>query len=197
MFVSLVPCVSPPPALHCPDDPGHSARNLNFVGTLPDVNTFRVSAKDLDRATNFVLTLPGFMGAVNESLRTGKPLPKTSVVINVLYDEDFTAHGSDPNGTLDSSRPIAKTVNLDAFGVGGLFSVPVRARARPLKCWMLFGASDVIFPPCPPSPSIAQSTSPYYVLPYVIWNFPNTKTIRMINAGFRGSILAPDASALC
>jgi hypothetical protein len=73
-------------------------------------------------------------------------------VINVLYDEDFTAHGSDPNGTLDSSRPIAKTVNLDAFGVGGLFSVPVRARACPLKCWMLFGVSDVIFPPCPPPP---------------------------------------------
>ena len=126
-FTWTPPPPSPlPPSLR--SHPGQRS-NLNFVGTLPDVNTFRVSAKDLDRATNLVLTLPGFMAAVNDSRRTGAPLPKTSVVINVLYDEDFTAHGSDPNGTLDSTRPPARTVNLDAFGVSGLFSVAVRGRA--------------------------------------------------------------------
>jgi choice-of-anchor A domain-containing protein len=41
-----------------------------------------------------------------------------------------------------------------------------------------------------------QATSPYYVMPYVIWNFPNTKNITMANIGFRGSILAPDAGLL-
>ncbi len=40
-----------------------------------------------------------------------------------------------------------------------------------------------------------QASSPYYVMPYVVWNFPNTKAIHMANAGFRGSILAPDAGA--
>lgn len=142
--------------------PGSFTRNLNFVGTLPDVNTFRVSAKDLDRATNFVLVLPAFVAAVNESLRTGKALPKTSVIINVLYDEDFTAHGMDPTGIPDRTRPLAETVNLDAFGVGGLFSVPVRARACPLKCWMLFGVSDVFslhFPRPPRSRSRRHPTT--------------------------------------
>jgi choice-of-anchor A domain-containing protein len=33
-------------------------------------------------------------------------------------------------------------------------------------------------------------------MPYVIWNFPNTKNITMAKIGFRGSILAPDAGLL-
>ncbi len=94
---------------------------VSFFGTLPDVNTFRVSAKDLRRASNLTLALPGFVAAVKESLRTGKALPKTSVVINVLYDEDFT----DPSVMLDSSRSPATTVNLTSIRVSGLFSEPV------------------------------------------------------------------------
>ena len=98
---------------------------LNLVGTLPDVNTFRVSAKDLARASTFVLKLPAFEAAVNASLQAGDPLPRTSVIINVLYDEDFTGYGADPSGTLDSSRPLAGTVALDGIALGGLFSAPV------------------------------------------------------------------------
>ena len=32
-----------------------------------------------------------------------------------------------------------------------------------------------------------------YVLPYIVWNFPNATSMYMANVGFRGSILAPNA----
>jgi len=44
---------------------------LYIVGTLPDVNTFRVSGNDFLKITDFILRLPAFVAAVNESLAKG------------------------------------------------------------------------------------------------------------------------------
>ena len=96
------------------------------MGNLPNVNTFHVSAKDLDIATDIVLKLPGFLAAVNESIKRGAALPTTSVIINVLYDVDYTGHGPDPNRTSPSNRTLARVVDLTGLGMSGLFAEPVR-----------------------------------------------------------------------
>jgi hypothetical protein len=91
--------------------------------------------------TEFILVLPGFQAAVNASLAAGAPLPTTSVIINVLFDQDYTGHGSDPNGTSDASRTLARNVSLDGFGMTGLFEQPVGAQALSggecAMCWGL------------------------------------------------------------
>ena len=38
-----------------------------------------------------------------------------------------------------------------------------------------------------------QASSPFYVLPYIIWNFPHAEDMYIARVGFRGSILAPKA----
>ncbi len=157
-----------------------------------------MSAKDLILATDIVLKLPGFMAAVNASIAARRPLPTTSVIINVLYDVDYTGHGSDPNGTLPSNRTLARLVDLTGLGMSGLFAEPVWGSRKPKTQTLhkLSGHRTLVphdldcFRPCPP---LAQATSPYYVLPYVVWNFPNTKNVTMANIGFRGSVLAPNA----
>ncbi len=98
---------------------------LKLVGTLLDVNVFRVSARDFLVLTEIKLRLPAFEAAVNASLHSGSPRPKTSVIINVMYDDDYTGYGVDPNGTIDASRTRAVTVTLDGFGMTGLFEAPV------------------------------------------------------------------------
>ena len=103
-------------------------RALIMDGTLLDVNVFHVSASDLLIVTDIILKLPTYEAAVNSSIAHNKSLPTTSVIINVLYDVDYTGHGSDPNGTLDSSRTPAVTISLDGFGMSGLFAVTVRTR---------------------------------------------------------------------
>jgi hypothetical protein len=95
---------------------------LHLVGTLRDVNTFHVSSSDLVTATDIILSLPAFVAAVNASLRTGGPLPTTSIIINVLFDVDYTGYGPDPNKTTGTGRVPARTVVLDAFGMNGLFA---------------------------------------------------------------------------
>ena len=96
-----------------------------MVGTRLDVNTFHVSANDLLFVTEFILKLPAFEAAVNESLALGRPLPVTSIIINVLYETDYTGHGPDPNATLPGARVPARNVSLDGFGMTGLFEQAV------------------------------------------------------------------------
>ena len=102
-----------------------TGRQLILVGTLADVNTFRVSATDLQIVSDIVIRLPAFEAAVNASIKNGTAPPKTSVIINVLYESDYTGFGVDPSGTPDSARVPATTVSLDSFGISGLFDVEV------------------------------------------------------------------------
>lgn len=135
---------------------------LQLVGTRVDVNTFQISASDLLTATDIILKLPAFEAAVNASLQAHRTLPTTSVIINVLYENDYTGYGPDPNKTVASARKPVVSLFLNAFGMGGLFA--------------------------------EKASSPYYVLPNIVWNFPSAKSIVMARVGFRGSILAPNAA---
>ena len=110
---------------------------LNLVGNLPDVNTFSVSASDLVGISDIVLTLPGFMGAVNQSIKAGKAPPATSVIINVVYDDDWTAFGSDPNNTLPSARAKATRIVFKGFGMSGLFAEPVSCADSAVSCGVM------------------------------------------------------------
>jgi hypothetical protein len=103
--------------------------SLYIVGNLPDANVFRVAASDLVGISEIVLSLPGFMAAVNQSIKAGTQPPSTSVIINVLYDKEYTGHGTDPNGTLSSTRALATRVSLRGFGMSGLFAEPVSDQA--------------------------------------------------------------------
>lgn len=79
------------------------------MGTLPGLNVFHVSANDFYRATDMILDLK----ASNDST--------TAVVINVLYDDDYTGPFTDPNGVLDADRTKAVDINMVAFGLSGMF----------------------------------------------------------------------------
>ncbi len=112
-------------------------------------------------------------------------------------------YGTDPNGTLDATRVPATNISLDGFGMNGLFAEPVGACAQPpslpppthtnqdpAALVAPLGMCAAAWGHCVPG---LQASSPYYVLPYVLWNFPNAKNITMANVGFRGSVLAPGA----
>ena len=161
-----------------------------LVGTLVDVNVFHISAADLLAINEIVLKLPAFEAAVNASVMGGQPPPTTSVIINVMYDDDWTAHGTDPSGTTDSDRTRATSVKFDTMAFNGLFASPVRspwcctASAIDSACDQCVGACGVWF---------IQEGSPYYILPFVVWNFPYATDIYMANLGFTGTVLAPHA----
>lgn len=73
-------------------------------------NVFRISSKDLLYITEIILELPSYDSSV----------PPT-VIINVMYEDDYTGPYSDPNGVQDSERVEAQEVNMVAFGLTGLF----------------------------------------------------------------------------
>jgi choice-of-anchor A domain-containing protein len=100
---------------------------LHLVGTRVDVNVFRVSAADLVTMTEIVLTLPAYDEAKRLFELGQGPKPTTSVVINVLYDVDYTGFGTDPYGTDDADRTPAVNVYMEAFGTSGLLDSEVRS----------------------------------------------------------------------
>jgi choice-of-anchor A domain-containing protein len=81
---------------------------LQLVGTLTGLNVFRVSASDLLTITDISLELPRLTSW-------------TTVVINVMFDDDYTGPYRDPSGTADEDRTKATDINMVAFGKAGLF----------------------------------------------------------------------------
>jgi choice-of-anchor A domain-containing protein len=81
---------------------------LQLVGTLTGLNVFRLSASDLLTITDISLELPRLTSW-------------TTVVINVMFDDDYTGPFRDPSGILDGDRTKARDVHMVAFGKAGLF----------------------------------------------------------------------------
>jgi hypothetical protein len=129
-----------------------------------DVNTFQISASDLLTATDIILKLPAFEAAVNASLQGHRTLPTTSVIINVLYENDYTGYGPDPNKTVASARKPAVSLFLSAFGMGGLFAEKVRASGaipspRGSQTQLYGGRPLALLSPPPATPSTHSQVS--------------------------------------
>ena len=86
-------------------------RALRLVGTLPRVNVFRVSASDLLFVTDMILDLPNYT-----------PGDDMTVIVNVMFDDDYTGPYQDPSGRPDSNRTLATSINMVGLGVSGLFN---------------------------------------------------------------------------
>lgn len=86
---------------------------LYLVGTSRRSNVFRVAANDLLYITDIILDIPA--ATANETV---------TVIINVMYEEDYTGPYADPSGTLDVDKVPAVSVNMVAFGLGGMFNDP-------------------------------------------------------------------------
>ena len=71
-------------------------RLLKLVGTLPNINVFRVSVDDLSRASNIQLSLPNYVQG-----------QRMTVIINVMFKEDYTGAFRDPSGNVDTNRTKA------------------------------------------------------------------------------------------
>jgi choice-of-anchor A domain-containing protein len=94
---------------------------LHLVGTSNTSNVFRIAASDLLYITDIILDVPAASG--NESV---------TVIINVMYTHDYTGPYSDPNATLDATKPLAVSVNMVGFGLSGMFN---DVRAVPHIIW--------------------------------------------------------------
>lgn len=79
---------------------------MKLVGTRSDVNVFRIAASAWDTLQSIEVVLPN-------------ATPTTSVIINVLFDTDYTGAGSDPSGTTDANRTHATNVTMSAFDMFG------------------------------------------------------------------------------
>ncbi len=96
-------------------------RAMYLVGTSRSSNVFRVAANDLLLITEMILDVP--MPAANESV---------TVIINVMYEEEYTGPYADPNATVEADKVRAESVNMVAFGVGGMFNNPA---IKPFIIW--------------------------------------------------------------
>ena len=96
-------------------------RAMYLVGTSRSSNVFRVAANDLLLITEMILDVP--MPAANESV---------TVIINVMYEEEYTGPYADPNATVEADKVRAESVNMVAFGVGGMFNDPA---IKPYIIW--------------------------------------------------------------
>lgn len=89
-------------------------RKLRLVGTSPTSNVFRIALSDLMKLTEVELDLPAYVG---------HPI---TVIINIMYVDEYTGPYRDPNGTLDASKTPATNVTfpIHGFGISGLFNEP-------------------------------------------------------------------------
>ena len=89
---------------------------LDLVGTRSDVNVFRISSTDLDGARTINLNLP------NRDANT-------TVIINVMYEHEYTGYGPDPNNIPDSAKTPATNIVYASKGMFGVFDdIPYLSR---------------------------------------------------------------------